>query len=49
VCSEIDTNKSLFVLTLIQIIFVGSDIHTKHIRTLCGENVDLFNVKPGGT
>jgi hypothetical protein len=24
-------------------------IHTKHINTLCGQNVELLNVKPGGT
>jgi len=32
-----------------EIITVGSDIHTKHINTLCGQNVELFDVKPGGT
>ena len=26
-----------------------SEIHTKHINALCGQNVELFNVKPGGT
>jgi hypothetical protein len=26
-----------------------SEIHTKHINTLCGQNVALLNVKPGGT
>jgi len=25
------------------------EIHTKHINTLCGQNVELLNVKPGGT
>ena len=30
-------------------IAVSSDIHTKHINTLCGQNVDLLNVKPRGT
>jgi hypothetical protein len=24
-------------------------IHTKHINTLCGQNVEFVNVKPGGT
>ena len=24
---------------------VCSEIHTKHINTLCGQNVDLLNVK----
>ena len=31
-----------------KIIAVCRDIHTKHINTLCGRNVELFNVKPGG-
>jgi len=28
---------------------ICSQIHTKHINTLCGQNVELLNVKPGGT
>ena len=28
-----------------EIIAVCSDIHTKHINTLCGQNVELLNVK----
>ena len=28
---------------------VCSEIHTKHINTLCGQKVELMNVKPGGT
>ena len=32
-----------------EIIAVFSQIHTKHINTLCGLNVELLNVKPGGT
>ena len=28
---------------------VCSQIHTKHINTLCGLNVEFVNVKPGGT
>jgi hypothetical protein len=28
---------------------VCSEIHTKHINTVCGENVELLNVKPDGT
>jgi hypothetical protein len=31
-----------------EIIAVCSEIHTKHINTLCGQNVELLNVKPGG-
>ena len=30
-------------------IAVCSQIHTKHINTLRGQNVELLNVKPGGT
>jgi len=30
------------------IIAVCSQIHTKHINTLCGQNVEFVNVKPGG-
>ena len=30
-----------------EIIAVCSQIHTKHINTLCGQNVELHNVKPG--
>jgi len=28
---------------------VCSEIHPKHINTVCGLNVELLNVKPGGT
>jgi hypothetical protein len=28
-----------------EIIAVSSEIHTKHINTLCGQNVELVNVK----
>jgi hypothetical protein len=31
-----------------EIIAVCSEIHTKYINTLCGQNVDLLNVKAGG-
>ena len=30
-----------------EIIAVCSQIHTKHINTLCGQNVELLNVDPG--
>ena len=30
-----------------EIIAVCSEIHTKHINTLCGQNVELLNVKLG--
>jgi len=32
-----------------EIIAFFSQIHTKHTNTLCGQNVELLNVKPGGT
>jgi hypothetical protein len=32
-----------------EIIAVCSEIHTKHINTLCGQNVEFFDVEPGGT
>ena len=32
-----------------EIIPVCSEIHTKHIITLCGQNVEFLNVKNGGT
>ena len=32
-----------------EIIAVCTQIHTKHINTLCGRNVEFKNVKPGGT
>jgi hypothetical protein len=32
-----------------EIIAVCSQIHRKHINTLCGQNVEFFNVKPGRT
>ena len=31
-----------------EIIAVCSQIHTKHINTLGGQNVELLNTKPGG-
>ena len=32
-----------------EIIAVCSQIHTKHINTLCGQSVGFVIVKPGGT
>ena len=32
-----------------EIIAVCSQIHTKHINKLCGQNVEFLNVEPGGT
>jgi len=31
-----------------EIIAVCSQINTKHIKTLCGQNGEMLNVKPGG-
>jgi hypothetical protein len=31
-----------------EIIAVCSEIHTKHINAVCGQNVELVNVKPRG-
>jgi hypothetical protein len=31
-----------------EIIAVCSEIHTKHINTLCGQNAEFVNVKPTG-
>jgi len=31
-----------------EMIAVCSQIHTKHINTLCGQNVELLNVNVGG-
>jgi hypothetical protein len=42
----IETNQ--FMLCR-EVITVCSDIHKKHINTLCWQNVELFDVKPGGT
>jgi hypothetical protein len=30
-----------------EIIAVCSEIHTKHVNTLCGQNIEFVNVKPG--
>ena len=32
-----------------EIVVVGSQIHTKYISTLCGQNVELLNVKAGSS
>jgi len=32
-----------------EIIAVCSQIHTKHINTLCGQNTEFLSVKPGDT
>ena len=37
--------KSSQLMMYREIIAVCSQIHTKHINTLCGQNVELLNVK----
>jgi hypothetical protein len=32
-----------------EIMAVCSEIHTKHINTLCGPSVEMLNIKHGGT
>jgi len=32
-----------------EIIALCSEIHTEHMNTLCGQNVELLDVKSGGT
>jgi len=32
-----------------EIMVVCSEIHTKHINTPCGQNVELLEVKPDGS
>jgi hypothetical protein len=32
-----------------EIIAVCSQIHTKHLNTLCGQHVEFLNAKPFGT
>jgi len=31
-----------------EIMAVCSEMHTKHINTLCGQHVEFVSVKPGG-
>jgi hypothetical protein len=41
--------KTSHLMPYREIIAVCSEIHTKHINTLCGQNVEFVNVNPGGT
>jgi hypothetical protein len=38
-----------YICIHIYITTVCSQIHTKHINTLCGQNAEFPSVKPGGT
>ena len=44
--SVIKTNQLMLYR---EIIAVCSQIHTKHINTLCGQNIELLNINPGCT
>jgi hypothetical protein len=44
--SVIKTNQLMLYR---EIIAVCSEIHTRHINTLCGQKVGFFNVKPRRT
>jgi hypothetical protein len=44
-CATVQTGQLVLYR---EVIAVCSEIHTKHIHTLCGQNVELLNVKPGG-
>jgi hypothetical protein len=46
---QISVIKTSQLMLYREIIAVCSQIHTKHINTLCGRNVEFVNVKPGGT
>ena len=45
---QISVIKTSQLMLYREIIAVCSEIHTKHINTLCGQNVELLNVKTGG-
>jgi hypothetical protein len=45
--SQSQLDKQLILC--MEIIAVCFEIHTKHINTLCGQNVEFLNVKPGVT
>jgi len=42
---QISVIKTSQLMLYREIIAVCSEIHTKHINTLCGQNVELLNVK----
>ena len=41
--------KTSEFMMCMEIMAVCSQIRTKHINTLCGQNVEFVSVKPGGT
>jgi len=42
---SVSVTKTSQLMLYREIIAVCSEIHTKHINTLCGQNVELLNVK----
>jgi len=44
--SVIKTNHLMLYREIFAVCF---EIHTKHINTLCGQNVEFVNVQGGGT
>ena len=54
-CTDVWTSHSVLVIKTSQLILykevsvVCSQIHTKHVNTFCGQNVELLNSKPGDT
>ena len=41
----ISVMKTSHLMLYVEIIAVCSEIHTKHINTLCGQNVEFLSVK----
>ena len=41
--------KTSHLIPYREIIAVCSEIHAKHINTLCGQNTEFLGVKAGGT
>jgi len=46
---KVSVIKSSQLMLCREILAVCSEIHTKHINTVCGQDVEFVNVKPGGT
>jgi hypothetical protein len=42
-------NQSVIIILYSEMIAVCSQIHTKHINALCGQNVEMLNVLPADT
>jgi len=48
-CMSWNNKEESQLMLYMEIIAVCSQIRIKHINTLCGQNVELLNVKHGGT